>query len=140
MHYLDNVGYLGMKGLIELRVADILAKQALMQNKASLFQSKIAQHEADRAHLYTTKAEVIEKAVKDKTYDPENPDKGTPPVVHPANSSVWYSPWELSVLSKGKTSANAINPPEPAVLTMDSCSLSPIIASVFVQRRLSNFI
>jgi hypothetical protein len=140
MHYLDNVGYFGMKGLIDLRVADILAKQAIMQNKAALFQSKISQHESDHAHFYTAKAEAIEKAVKEGTYDPEDPDHGRPLVFNPPNSAVRYSPWELSVLSKGRAAANAIKPAVPAILTMDSCSLTPITASIFLQRRLSAFI
>lgn len=140
MHYLDNVGYFGMKGLIDLRVADILAKQAIMQNKAALFQSKIAQHESDHAHFYTAKAEAIEGAEKEGTYNPENPDPARPFVFKPPASATRYSPWELSVLSKGRAAADEIKPAEPAILTMDTCSLTPITASIFLQRRLPAFI
>ncbi len=91
-----------MKGLIDLRVANILAKQAAMQHNAMMFQNKIAQHEADNAAWYTARADNLEEAYKNGTYNPDDPNLRQPPPFISPESSVWYSPWKLSFLSKGK--------------------------------------
>jgi hypothetical protein len=80
------LGYIGMKGLIDLRVADILAKQAALQHKAALYQSHISQHESDKAALYTARAEAAM----------EGGDLKIP------HSSTWYQPSKLSFINKGK--------------------------------------
>lgn len=85
---MDNTiaGYVGMKGLIDLRVADILAKQAAMQHKAAMFQAHVAQHEADKAALHTAQAEADEANT----------------VIKLPHSSTWYEPSEISHLLYGK--------------------------------------
>lgn len=85
---MDNTiaGYVGMKGLIDLRVADILAKQAAMQHKAAMFQAHVAQHEADKAALHTAEAEANEANAAIKL----------------PHSSTWYEPSEVSHLKYGK--------------------------------------
>ena len=86
-----------MKGLIDLRVADILAKQAALQHKAAVYQAHIAQHESDKAALYTARAEGDMKG-------------GNTQIPH---SSTWYQPSKLSFITKGKYLPSA-RPSEPS--------------------------
>ena len=131
-HVSDNVAYLGMKGMIDLRVANILAKQAAMQQKAALFQSHIAQHESDRAGLYTAKADKMEEAYKDRSYDPNDESKNAIPAFNPPHSSVWYSPWGISHLQKGKTDPTLTGFETPAMASI-SCP-ADLLTTLFIRR------
>ena len=106
---MDNIGFLGMKGLIDLRVAHILAQQTALQHKAALYQSGVAQHEADNAGWYTARADALEEAYKAQTYDPDDPTRNVPPAFLPPASTVRYSPWSVSHLAKGKADPTTIN-------------------------------
>jgi hypothetical protein len=136
----ENVGFLGMKGLIDLRVADILAKQAAMQHRASLFQAHISQHEADRAALYTAKADKMEEAYNAQVYDPRNESMNTPPDFQIPHASMRYSPWGISHLQKGRT--------DPTLTGLDSTTMASfstptellVPLSLWERRRLLQFI
>jgi hypothetical protein len=125
-----------MKGLIDLRVSNILAKQAAMQHEAARFQSRIAQHEADRAAFYTAKADKLEEAFRANSYDPNDTTKSAPPF-DPPHSSVWYSPWGSSVLGKGRVDLTSVNLPPVMIQSIDPIlfALGSISPSKKAQRR-----
>jgi len=80
------LGYLGMKGVIDLRVADILAKQTLMQQKFSASESLRAAKAADAATRYTSGVMVAGGLVGK----------------HIPSTSGWYNSSGYSPLSRGK--------------------------------------
>ncbi len=133
---MDNLGFLGMKGLVDLRVANILTKQAVMQHDAATFQNRIAQHEADNSAWYTARADKLEEASNNGMYDPDDPARSTPTPFDSPESSVWYSPWNMSFLSKGKDDSYIIDRlPRPVFSSTINSSISLI--QLLDKRRLS---
>jgi hypothetical protein len=136
----DNIGFLGMKGAIDLRVADILAKQASLQHKGALFQSHIAQHESDRAALYTARAEAVEKADEAGQYDADDPlstplgDFSTP------LPSPWYAPSEWSVLGGGRSLPTGVHIPPPMMDTFAPNALTGLVGLGSFRCSFSQFI
>ena len=138
---MDDVGFLGMKGLIDLRVANILAKQAALQHKAAIFQSRVAQLEADNAAWYTARADKLEEAYNNQSYDPEDPAKSAPPPFVPPHSSNMYSTWDTSVLSKGRDDSSIINPhARPLLASFDATTLSILVFRTARSPHYANFI
>ena len=60
--------YFAMKGLIDLRVANILAKQSLLHQQAAVQQAAIAKSEALKAGKLTMLAEGLEKKQTPSSY------------------------------------------------------------------------
>ena len=122
-----------MKGVIDLRVADILAKQAAMQHHAAVFQSGVAQHEADKAALYTARAEASEAAAA---------SGGSPAEVALPHSSTWYGSNDISLLDKGEYLPSGRDLPDPVEAGF---GMSSATATITLGRRVgalsySNFI
>jgi hypothetical protein len=72
--FMDNslTSYFGMKGLIDLRVADILAKQSALHHRAAMEQLNVANHLAEKADKFTLYADHLESksASSSKSPDP----------------------------------------------------------------------
>lgn len=81
------VGYMGMKGLVDLRVADILAKQAAMHHESFANQARAAMQQADISAAYTS--------ILPQT-------SGEPSNISTPHSSGWYDSKGFSSLSLGK--------------------------------------
>lgn len=81
------VGYMGMKGLVDLRVADILAKQAAMQHESFANQARAAMQAADNSAAYASTL-------------PQT--SGEPSINSIPHSSGWYDSKGFSSLSLGK--------------------------------------
>ena len=100
-----------MKGLIDLRVADMLAKQSAMHHKASMQQSLIAQREADKAAFYTARAEG-----KETSWTPSlGGEEYVLPIRRVPHSSTWYQPGATATIYKGKYLASAREPVPPTL-------------------------
>lgn len=132
------VGYLGMKGLVDLRVADMLAKQAALQLKASVFQSHVAQHESDKSVLYKNRAEENSNPVGSWF------KKASPLAVMPfkiPHSSTWYEPSVESIMSLGKHSVAARQPVDSVLTTMKIRSLPQFFLPLYrISPSYANFI
>ena len=134
------IGLLGMKGLIDLRVADMLAKQAALQHKAALFQSHIAQHESDKAVLYKNRADSGSNPMASWFSSATKGKLGVAKIPH---SSTWYEPSGESILGMGTHSVAARYPNDVPILAKKLISRGLDISTLTVlpQRRVySDFI
>ena len=126
-----NIGYLGMKGLIDLRVADTLAKQTAMQHESALQQAKLAQYNADEAAMYTARADAMQAGTLTRDKD------GFYPLLPPnaPHQAAWYQPRGISLLQKGSHHSSRV------FLSSAECAVAvSILDPSTLRRRLSEFI
>ncbi len=98
--------YFGMEGLIDLRVADMLAKQAALQHKAAVYQAQIAEDQASQSGSNTA---VADWASMTKGASKLQPWRMTSKLPHHAT---WYQPSAVSSLHKGKYLPSIRDPDE----------------------------
>jgi hypothetical protein len=105
---MDNAlpSYFGMKGMIDMRVADILAKQSAMQHKAAVFQAQVAQEQASQSSNYT--------AVADLTATTRGLTKfmGASMLGKTPHHATWYQPSGSSVIHTGRFLPSIRDPAE----------------------------